>query len=216
MPWLVRIIHLVSNYVSTNRPPCSIWYTSTIMHIVWSTTGSYEKANKTIDKVLQHAKSIEEKIPAYSYQILCKCDQTFDYKTGASDCVTVLNMYGFGIPSVENMSKAYMMKEEMKVKAALRYRSYSCLTKLPFKEDPIFALFVQGQKYSSYSGNDSVSSLLDVHATVLLAQCVCLTEPYYFQFICRQPPSSSLKSYRGKQYDAPSSEAWVETCHSSW
>lgn len=116
-------------------------------------------ANASIDNVLNHAHSSDDKLLAQLYQMLCKCDQTFDYAQGAMDGVRILNLHGFDIPPT--LSKAYMVKEEMKLKLALHNRSYhSCLTELHIKEDPIFHLFRQTQKYSTYSSNDKLTKIL--------------------------------------------------------
>ena len=106
-------------------------------------------ANFDINNVIKYAKTNDDKLTAYLYQMLCKCDETSDYSQAAVEGVKILNKCGFNIPT--NISKAYMMKEEMKIKLALRNRSYSCLTKLPIIVDPIFCVFMQVIRVSAFS-----------------------------------------------------------------
>ena len=112
-----------------------------------------------IGNVLRYAKTLDDKIQAHLHQLLCKIDQTSDYKNGVLEGIKILNLYGYDIPKQE-VSKTYIAKEEVKLKLALKNRSYSCLTKLQVIDDPIFYLFFQIQKYCLFSGNDKVMKVL--------------------------------------------------------
>ena len=103
--------------------------------------------------VFNHAKSLDDKLEAYTYQLLCEIEEKSDYSQGLKDGLKILDLYGFSIS--QDISKAYMTKEEMKLKMALKNRSYSCLTSLPLiKDEPIFYLFATVQKYAYYTGNE--------------------------------------------------------------
>ena len=109
-------------------------------------------ANFAISNVIKYAKTNNEKVLPYLYQMLCKCDETSDYSQAAVEGVKILNLAGFNIPT--KITKPYMMKEEMKLKMALQHRSYSCLTQLPIiEDDPMFCVFLQVLKVSAYSNN---------------------------------------------------------------
>jgi len=113
--------------------------------------GSYDPAQAAIDRVLKNGKSLDDKLQAYLHQMLCKANQASNYQKGAEEGCKLLNLYGFAIPST--ISKLYLVKEEIKLKLALKNRPYSCLVKLPLKEDPIFHLFMEVQKFALWTSN---------------------------------------------------------------
>ena len=126
-----------------------------LMHFLYLklSTGLYNDAKLAIEQVFNHAKSLDDKLGAHTYLLLCEIEEKSDYSQGLKDGLKILDLYGFGIP--QDISKAFMTKEEMKLKIALKNRSYSCLTKLPLiKDEPIFYLFATVQKYAYYTGNE--------------------------------------------------------------
>ena len=120
--------------------------------------GSRDLANFEINNVLKYAKTNNDKLHAYLYQMLCKCDETKNYSQASVDGIKILNRYGFHIP--KKITKAYMMTEDFKLKLALRNRSYMCLTELPVIEDPIFHLFEQTHTCAGLSGNTQLAKIV--------------------------------------------------------
>jgi len=120
--------------------------------------GSYSNAKLVIDKILKNAKSLDDKLQAYIHQMLCEIEETSDFSQGANDGVKILKLYGYNIPAT--ISTTYMMKEEMKVKMALKNGSYSCLAKLPLKDEPILSLFMHVQKFALYASNEKLVKIL--------------------------------------------------------
>ncbi len=112
-----------------------------------------------IGNVLRYAKTLDDKKQAHLHQLLCKIDRSSDYKNGVIEGIKILNLYGFDIPK-QDISKTYIAKEEMKLKLALKNRSYSCLTKLQVTDDSIFYLFFQIQKYCLFTGNEKMMKVL--------------------------------------------------------
>lgn len=113
--------------------------------------GSYSDAKLVIDKVLQNAKSLDDKLQAYLHQLLCEIEESSDYPRGLIDGVRILNLYGFGIPAA--ITNTCLMKEGVKLKMAFRNRSYHILVDLPVKDDPIFHLFMHVQKCALFTSN---------------------------------------------------------------
>ena len=104
-------------------------------------TGAYDAARAAIDEVIEHAKTPDEKLIAYTHRIMCLTSETSDFGKAAEIGMEILSKYGFDISL--SPTKAVMAKEEMKYKLALRNRSISCLTTLPIKDDPLLALCQQ-------------------------------------------------------------------------
>ena len=133
-------------------------YFNSRMLLFGLSTGSRDMANFAISNVIKYAKTNDDKLTAYLYQMLCKCEETSDYSQAAEQGAKILNLYGFSIPT--NITKACMLKEEMKLKMALHLGSYSCLTKLPIIEDPIFHLLRETQNFAAISGNSKLSKIV--------------------------------------------------------
>ena len=77
-------------------------------------TGSYDASRVAIDEVAQNAKTLEEKLNAYTHRVMCLTNQTGDYGKGAEIGLEILSKYGINIPL--SPTKIDMAKEEMKVK----------------------------------------------------------------------------------------------------
>ena len=100
-------------------------------------------------------------LTAYMRQLLCKMEQTADYSVGVVDGLAILNKYGFDIP--KKITKAYIVKEEMKLKMAMKGKSYGCLKELPKcpkKYEPMFLLLRQLQLYAQFSGNEDLVKII--------------------------------------------------------
>ncbi len=91
-----------------------------------------------IEKLLEHAKTNDDKFIAYLYRMLCHCDQTRDYNAATEEGLSIMKLFGYGIPSSPN--KADMMKEEMLLNVSLRNRNFSFLVDLPIRDQPILEL----------------------------------------------------------------------------
>jgi hypothetical protein len=104
-------------------------------------TGSYDAARVAIDEVVQNAKTLDEKLNAYTHRVMCLTSETSDFSKATDIGIEILSKYGIDIPL--SPSKAVMAKEEMKVKLALRKHSISSLTNFPSQKDPLLALCQQ-------------------------------------------------------------------------
>jgi len=113
--------------------------------------GFYDRAHEAIDKVLRNAKWSHDKVPAFFYQLKSKQEQTSDLSQCLNEGIKILNLYGFGIPAL--ITTKYKVTEGMKLKMALGKRSYSCLTKLPLKDEPIFKLIWNVQLNMLFTSN---------------------------------------------------------------
>ena len=137
---------------------CLIFLAFPLHSLICSSKGFYFNARLLIKEVLQSARSLDDKLQAYLYQLRCKTEETRDYSHGFIDGVEILNLYGFGIPT----TMSNIIKEELKLKVALRNRSYSSLAKLPVKDEPIFELFMTVQKYAQWSSNVNCVKVLSL------------------------------------------------------
>jgi hypothetical protein len=104
-------------------------------------TGSFDAARAAIHEVVQNAKTLDEKLNAYTHRVMCLMSQTNEYGKGAEIGLEILSKYGIDIPLTP--TKALMTKEEMKFKLALRNRSISCVIDFPLKDDPLLFLCQQ-------------------------------------------------------------------------
>ena len=120
--------------------------------------GSYAEAKIAIEEVLKRARSLDDKLTAYLHHILCQCDQTRDYSIATEEGVRILNIYGYGIPS--SPTQIYMMKEEVKLKMALRNCSYSCLNDLQVTDEPIFSLFGHVMKNALFASKERLLRII--------------------------------------------------------
>eukprot|EP00571_Detonula_confervacea_P005110 CAMPEP_0172324898 /NCGR_PEP_ID=MMETSP1058-20130122/52584_1 /TAXON_ID=83371 /ORGANISM="Detonula confervacea, Strain CCMP 353" /LENGTH=516 /DNA_ID=CAMNT_0013041311 /DNA_START=150 /DNA_END=1697 /DNA_ORIENTATION=- len=120
--------------------------------------GSFNKARLAIGEVLKHAKSLDEKLQAHRHQLLCQTAETRDYSMGVEMGIKILNRFGFDIPAT--LSKTYMMKEEMKLKMAMKNRSYSCLIDLPLTYAPVLSIFYHVIRFALFSSQEAVVKLL--------------------------------------------------------
>ena len=142
-------------------PSLHIFHCFSLQYFSLFLKGNYKEAKQNIDSVLKNATSLDDMIVAYLRQLLCKMDETLDYAQGVEDGITILNKYGFEIPG--KLTKTCMMKEEMKLKLAMRNRSFSCLLELPLcspKYDPLFLLLRQMQLYAMFSGNEDLQKVI--------------------------------------------------------
>ena len=120
--------------------------------------GFFDKSRVAIEEVLNHAKTMDEKLVAHLHLMLCKTDESRDYALGVEEGVRILNLYGYNIPN--SPTKPAMMKEEAKLKVAMRNRPYSCLCDLPVVEVPILLLFKHVAKYALFSSKDNILRIL--------------------------------------------------------
>jgi len=120
--------------------------------------GDFDRANAAIDEVIKHGKSSEDKLAAYSYQLFCKCDHTRDYRTITEEGVRILNKYGYAVPL--SPTKAYMIKEQAKLKISLGSCSYSCLINLQVTHEPIILLFVHVMRCALFSSQERLLKIL--------------------------------------------------------
>jgi len=121
--------------------------------------GAFDKARAAIDEIINHAKTLDEKLSAYMHQVLCTCDETRDYSRGVEDGIKVLKLYGYDIPL--EPTAIYMVKEGAKLKKALRNHSFSYLIGLQVVADfPILALFKHLTKYAFIASKEKVVSIL--------------------------------------------------------
>jgi hypothetical protein len=67
-------------------------------------------------------------------------------------------MYGYNIPL--NPTKADVVKQDMKLKMALKNRPYSCLVDCPIKDDPIFSLFNYVSLCAVFQSHDRLATVL--------------------------------------------------------
>lgn len=101
--------------------------------------------------MLENANSKNDKLIAYTYQLQCQSERTKNYPQVLKDGCQILNIYGFSIPS--SFSKVYMVKEEAKLKMALKNGSYSRLLKLRMNDkDGVFRLCFQVNRCAMFSG----------------------------------------------------------------
>ena len=120
-----------------------------------------------IDEVIKYGRSLDDKLHAYTHQVICKCEETSDYSQGVKDGLKVLAMFGYIIH--EKSSKALMIKEEVKLKVSLRNRSYSCLANLPAANVPILLLFKHVSSYAMFTSKGNILRLLawkSIHCAV--------------------------------------------------
>lgn len=103
--------------------------------------GNYDPARVAIDEVVENAKTLDEKLTAFTHRVMCFMSETSEYGKATEIGVEILSKFGIQIPL--SPTKAVMAKEEMKYKLALRNRSISFLANLPIKEDPLLALCQQ-------------------------------------------------------------------------
>lgn len=121
-------------------------------------TGDLDETKKTINVVLKNGKTMNDRRLAYLHEVMCKADETRDYSLAVEHGVRVLNLFGYGIPT--SPTKAHIAKEEIKLKMALRNRSYSSLTNLHVANVPILAIFKHVGKYALFSGKGDVLKVL--------------------------------------------------------
>ena len=110
--------------------------------------------------VLNNANSAEDMLLAYLRKLLTEMEETKNYIEGVAMAVDILNKYNMEIP--KKITKAYIVKEEVKSKLAMRNKSYSCLADLPLCHktyDPLFALFRQLLLLSMWTGNDDLKNV---------------------------------------------------------
>ena len=124
-----------------------------------NTIGSYGESRSSIDQVLKYAETLDNKILAHVHQLSCTEKETSDHAQVAVDGCKILNLYGLGIP--DTLTKVYIIKEEAKSKMALKYGSYSKLTKLKMNEDRgIFWIISEVNRYAMFSGNKNLQKVL--------------------------------------------------------
>eukprot|EP00573_Skeletonema_grethae_P011004 CAMPEP_0201696292 /NCGR_PEP_ID=MMETSP0578-20130828/8002_1 /ASSEMBLY_ACC=CAM_ASM_000663 /TAXON_ID=267565 /ORGANISM="Skeletonema grethea, Strain CCMP 1804" /LENGTH=1063 /DNA_ID=CAMNT_0048182267 /DNA_START=34 /DNA_END=3222 /DNA_ORIENTATION=+ len=112
--------------------------------------GNYDRMSAAIDEVLDHSIFLRDKFSAYLHKVKHLSDNLNDYTAGAHEGVKVLNMFSYNIPL--QPTKTDMIREKMKLKLALKGRSFASLINLQVIEDPIFELFAQVCRDSLFSG----------------------------------------------------------------
>lgn len=120
--------------------------------------GHFDKASAAIDDVLANAATLDDKFVANVNQFLVKCDSSRDYGTALEDGVGLMNLYGYNVPL--KPTKADELKQDMKMKMALKNRPYSCLNERPVKEDPIFTLFARVMEFALFQSHDRLATIL--------------------------------------------------------
>lgn len=120
--------------------------------------GHFDKARLAIAAILRNGKSMNDKMEAYVYKILCKCDETSDYNQAVEDGCKILNLYNFDITTAP--TAAYIAKESTKLNMTLRARSISCLQDLPMNHNPLFWLISIVQKYARWTFNHKLAKIL--------------------------------------------------------
>ena len=120
--------------------------------------GRYEVTSETINEVLKHGKSLDDKMNAYLHDI-DKYDPVNEYEEGVKQGVAVLRMYGFDIPTSLSPSKTCMAKEDVKLQIALR-NSYLNLQKLSDQELPLMSVFQLVARYCLFTNRDTLSKLI--------------------------------------------------------
>lgn len=109
-------------------------------------------------EVLNHAKTLDDKLVAYRYQITLTHVEARDYVTTLKEGIKVLGIFGYGFPALP--TAADCIKEEMKMKVALHSRPYSCLLDQPLVENPLMELFKDVAQYALFSGNDRLLKII--------------------------------------------------------
>ena len=97
--------------------------------------GHHDKLSSAVGEVLNNAKSLRDKLSAYMHRVKSQCETTKDYKMAAREGVKVLNMFSYNIPL--DPTRSDLAREKIKLKLALKGRSYSHLATLPVIEDPV-------------------------------------------------------------------------------
>ena len=120
--------------------------------------GHFDKAMVAIDDVLTNAKTLDDKFVAYINQFMVKCDASRDYWTAIEDGLKILNMYGYNIPL--HPTKADVIKQDMKLKLALKNRPFTCLAEIPVKNHPIFELFSSVCESALYTSQERLMAVL--------------------------------------------------------
>ena len=109
-------------------------------------------------EVLDHAKNLDDKLVAHRYKIKLTYAETRDYSESIQEAISILKMHGFNLSP--NPSAAECFKEEMKVKLALRERSYSCLLDTPLVKCPLMEICVDVARQSTLSGKAKLLKLI--------------------------------------------------------
>lgn len=116
-----------------------------------------------INEVLENAKTMEDKFDAYVHRMLCQCGETRDYALGVVEGIKILSMYGLAdIPLTPSIADIAI--EKMRVKLALRNRSYSHLISLPIKDAPMFELFGHVTRFASFASKEIILKIVSWRA----------------------------------------------------
>merc|ERR1712194_128644 len=96
-------------------------------------------------------------------------DENHNYGEAVQEGIKICEIYGIKFPNFPKKSDS--IKESMQLKAALRNRPLTALSKLPQSEDSsVFELLKSLQLYSNTSGNTDLGSLLVKRAIRLSLQ----------------------------------------------
>ena len=131
--------------------------------------GNYGSCQVAIDEVLTNAKTNDDKLQAHLHYVKCRREESEDYSQGVDDGVKVLHLYGFDIPLAP--TKTCVAKEEMKLKVALRGKSYSCLTNLPIADVPVIAIFSCVVRFALVASREKIMRILVWRAIQCMLKC---------------------------------------------
>jgi len=135
----------------------------------WS-MGNHEMSLHYSEDVLKNATSLEDKSTAYLYRMKAfGKNENHNHGEAVQEGLKICEIYGLKFPNSPKRSDS--IKENMQLKAALRLRPLTSLSKLPPTEDSsVFELLNSLQVYSTTSGNMDLESLVAKRAIRLAIQ----------------------------------------------
>lgn len=139
--------------------------------------GNHDQMSAAIDEVLNHATFLKDKFSAYLHGVKHLSANLNDYRASSHEGVKVLNMFSYNIPL--QPTKADMVREKVKLKLALKGRSFASLINLHVTEDPIFELFAHVCMDSMFSGQPRLVTVVAWIAVRRAIQVGC--DGYFLQ-----------------------------------
>ena len=121
-------------------------------------TGKFDESWLNVKEVLNNAITLDDKLVAHRYKIVLTYAETRDYNESLKEGLCILEMHGFDFPP--NPSAAECLKEELKVKMALRNRPYSCMLDQPLVKNPLMEIFKVVNSQALLSGKDKLLKLI--------------------------------------------------------
>lgn len=94
--------------------------------------GNFDIVSSSIDQIVRHGNSLDDKIPAYA-ALLTSMEQQDDLEKATSVCVDIVGKLGEYLPS--RASKLTVLKEFLKVRFALRNKSDKEILAIPKMKD---------------------------------------------------------------------------------